>query len=96
MPAYLIARVAVTNIEKYKQYLNVVPGVIEKFEGKYVSRAGKTVTLEGSDETRRIIIIEFPTLERAKDFYNSTEYQEAKKLRKDAAIGEMIVVEGTE
>jgi uncharacterized protein (DUF1330 family) len=71
-----------------------VPGVIRKYGREYVVQAGETVTLEGPNETRRIIVIQFPTLERAQEFYNSPEYQEARKLRKDAAEGELIAVEG--
>jgi uncharacterized protein (DUF1330 family) len=96
MAVYLIARVKITDMNKYKQYLNVSPKVIEKYGGKYIARAGEKVTLEGPEETRRIVIIEFPSLERAKEFYNSIEYQEAKRLRKDAAIGELVVVDGVQ
>ena len=94
MPAYLVVRVEIINFEKYKQYLAAVPDVIAKYDGKYVVRAGDMVTLEGPEEKRRIVIIEFPTIEGAKEFYNSKGYQEIKKLRKDSAIGEIIVVEG--
>jgi uncharacterized protein (DUF1330 family) len=68
--------------------------VVKKFEGKYIARAGEIVTLEGPEEKRRIVLIEFPTLEQAKEFFNSSEYQEVKKLRKDASIAEIIVVDG--
>lgn len=94
MAAYLVVRVNVTDWDKYKQYLNVTPAIIEKFGGKGIARAGETLTLEGPEETRRIVLIEFPSLEKAKEFYNSFEYQEARKLRQDAAIGEMIAVDG--
>jgi uncharacterized protein (DUF1330 family) len=52
--------------------------------------------LEGPDETRRIIIIEFPSVEYAQKFYNSPEYTEVKKLRASAAEGEITIVEGVE
>jgi uncharacterized protein (DUF1330 family) len=94
MAAFLIARVNILDMNKYKQYLNVSPKIIEKYGGKYIARAGETVTLEGPEETRRVVIIEFPSLQRAKEFYNSIEYQEAKNLRNDAAIGELLVVDG--
>jgi len=94
MAAFLIARVNILDMNKYKQYLNVSPKIIKKFGGKYIARAGETVTLEGPEETRRVVIIEFPSLQRAKEFYSSIEYQEAKNLRNDAAIGELLVVDG--
>ena len=95
MAAYLIARVEITNPQQYQEYLRVSPQIIARHGGKFKARAGTTLTLEGPEETRRIVIIEFPSLEKAQSFYYSKEYQEAKQLRKDAGIGEMIVVEGT-
>lgn len=94
MSAYLIVRVEVTNFEKYKNYLSAVPAVIEKYGGKYIVRAKETITLEGPEEKRRIVIIEFPSVDKVKEFYNSAEYQKVREFRKDAAIGELIIADG--
>ncbi|MEA4840218.1 MAG: DUF1330 domain-containing protein [Bacteroidales bacterium] len=93
MSAYFIARVKISDKEKYKQYIDAVPSVIDKFNGKAIVRTEQCLTLEGTEENRRIIIIEFPSLEKAKEFYYSEEYQKIKEIRKKAAIGEIIVVE---
>jgi uncharacterized protein (DUF1330 family) len=94
MPAYFIAWVNVSDKEQYKQYTKVVPGIIAKYEEKILVRTEESMTLEGQEEPRRIVIIEFPKAEKAKEFYNSHEYQQAKELRKYATVGEIIVVEG--
>jgi uncharacterized protein (DUF1330 family) len=94
MSAYFIARVNVSDREQYKQYIKVVPGIIAKYEGKVLVRTEESITLEGQEEHRRIVIIEFPAAEKAKEFYNSQEYRQAKELRRNAAVGEIIVVEG--
>lgn len=94
MAAYVMVRVNVLDVNKYKEYLAVAPKIIEQYGGKYLARAGETATLEGPNETRRIAILEFPSIDKAKEFYYSIEYQEARKLRKDIAIAEMIVVDG--
>jgi uncharacterized protein (DUF1330 family) len=94
IPAYIIARVNVTDPGQYRKYLDAVPPIIEKYGGKALSRSINPFTLEGPKETRRIVLLEFPSAEKAKEFYNSPEYQKAKKLREGAAIGEMVVVEG--
>jgi uncharacterized protein (DUF1330 family) len=94
MLAYLVIRVKVTDAEKYQHYLKIVPAVIEKFGGKALVRGGQTEALEGPPETRRIVILEFPTMEKAREFYNSPEYQQTKKLRLGAAVGEIVAVEG--
>ena len=94
MTAYLIARVNVTDMEQYKKYVAVTPGIIEKFGGRFIARGGETVTLEGPEEKNRVVLVEFPSMEKAKAFYYSDEYQAAIQLRKDAATGSFIVVDG--
>jgi uncharacterized protein (DUF1330 family) len=92
--AYLIARIDVTDPEQYSQYIARTPGVIERFGGRFIARGGETVTLEGQEETRRIVLVEFPSLEQAKAFYRSAEYREVKKLREGAAEVHLAVVGG--
>lgn len=94
MAAYLVVRVNVTDQNKFREYLKATPAIIAKHGGKYIARGGEMVTLEGPPETRRIVIIEFPSLEKARQFYDSSEYQDARRLREGAAVGEIIVVEG--
>jgi uncharacterized protein (DUF1330 family) len=94
MPAYVIARVDITDRQQYQYYLKAAPRVIEQYGGRVIARTKAPLTLEGPDENRRIIIIEFPSGERAKEFYHSPEYRNAKKLREGAGTGELIVIEG--
>ena len=94
MSAYFIARVKVTDREQYKKYLNAVPAVIKKFDGSVLSRTEEPLALEGPDENRRIILIEFPSVEKAREFYDSEDYRNVKKFREQAAEGEIIVVDG--
>ena len=94
MAAYVIAKINVTDRDRYKEYTKVTPGVVEKFGGRFIARGGEVMTLEGPEENRRVVIIEFPSLEKAKAFYFSKGYAEAKKLREGAAIASFIVVDG--
>ena len=94
MSAYIIAKINVTNPDQYKEYTKATPGIIEKFGGKFLARGGETVTLEGQEENLRIVLLEFPSLEKAREFYNSKEYGEAKKLRQGAATASFVAVEG--
>jgi len=96
MSAYVIARVEVTDWDKYNEYLKVGPGTISQYGGRFIARGGDIVTLEGPEETRRLIILEFPSLAEAKAWYNSKEYQGAKKLRSGASIGSLVAIEGIE
>ena len=94
MPAYIIARVQVTDWERYRQYTNATPAAVEKFGGRFIVRGGETVALEGPPETARLVVIEFPSLDQAEAFYRSEEYSRAKKLREGAATGQFLAVEG--
>ena len=94
MPAYIIARVQVTDWERYREYTRATPAAIERFGGRSVVRGGEMITLEGPQETGRVVIIEFPSLDQAKAFYHSEDYSRAKKLRAGAATGQFLAIEG--
>ena len=94
MAAYMIARVKVTDPTRYQKYVASTLPTITKFGGRFVARGGRTVTLEGPAEARRIVILEFPSLERAQQWYTSDDYQTVKKLRVGASEGEFLLVDG--
>jgi uncharacterized protein (DUF1330 family) len=96
MAAYMIAKVNVTDWDKYNEYIKVTPGIIAKYEGRFIVRGGETVTLEGLEEKWRIVVVEFPDLAKAKEFYHSPEYADAKKIRAGAAEAQFIAVSGVE
>ena len=92
---YIIAIVEVSDQAKYGEYMKLSPSVIEHFGGRFVARAGNTKVLEGAPVTGRVVIVEFPSFERAEQFYNSPEYQAARKLREGAATAQFILIEGS-
>ncbi|MGB9176103.1 MAG: DUF1330 domain-containing protein [Methanoregula sp.] len=94
MPAYSIARVDIRDRDQYQHYQKAAPSVIQRYGGKIIARSESSLTPEGRDETRRIIILQFPSVARAREFHHSPEYQEARKLREGAAYGELIVIKG--
>ena len=94
MPAYLICRIHVTDPQRYDEYKKLTPAAIAKHGGRFVVRGGPVTTLEGPDEHDRVVVIEFPTMERAKAFWDGPDYAAAKALRKNAATGQFILVEG--
>lgn len=96
MPAYIIIRVAVDDPTVLKAYQAATPAIIEKYQGKFVVRGGASVTLEGPQESRRIVVLEFPELTDAEAFYNSPEYAEAHKLREGLATFELVAVQGVQ
>jgi uncharacterized protein (DUF1330 family) len=94
MPAYIIAQINVTDPEKYQQYAKLAGPAGAKYGGRFLVRGGAKTELEGSIPYQRIVINEFPSVEAAKRFYHSPEYQEARSKRIGAADFNMIIVEG--
>jgi uncharacterized protein (DUF1330 family) len=94
--AYLIVQVDVTDAARYQEYGKHSPAIVARFGGRYLARAGRTVTLEGAPAKARVVVIEFPTLSSAQAFYDSPEYLAARKLREGAGEAQFIVVEGVE
>ena len=94
MSAYVIADITVNDQERYEDYKILAPPAIASYGGKYVARGGKAENLEGDWEPDRIVILEFESMEKAKQFIESTEYREARALRQKTAKSKMIVVEG--
>jgi uncharacterized protein (DUF1330 family) len=96
MPAYIIVEVAIHNPAEYEDYKKLTPASLIPFDGKFIVRGGKTETLEGDWNPERIVVVEFPTLEKAKAWWNSESYAPAKALRQRTAHTKMIVVPGFE
>ena len=94
MAAYVIAEVEVTNPEGYKEYASHVPGTIAKYGGRFLVRGGAATVLEGDWPTLRRVIIEFPSAEVAKKWWDSTEYAEPKRMRRANSKGRLILLDG--
>ena len=94
MSAYIIAEVEVTDPETFEEYRKLVPPTIEAFGGRYVVRGGAIGSLEGGWEPKRMVVIEFDDVERARAWHGSDLYAPAKALREASSHTRMIVVEG--
>ena len=91
---YVIAQLKVTNSENYKEYVNKVTEIVKKFGGEYLVRNGEYQCVEGDNKFPRLVIIKFPTYEKALEWYNSDEYKPIKKIRLENAEGSNIIVKG--
>jgi len=94
MTAYAIFDIEVTDPETYEEYKKLAPPAIAAYGGKYLARGGKVDVLEGDWNPTRIVILEFPTAQQAKDWIDSPEYREARALRHASATTKAILVEG--
>ncbi len=90
---YWIARVEVVDPEVYKAYVAANAAPISRFGGRFLVRAGRYETPEGSSRSRNVVI-EFPSYQAALDCWHSPDYQSAVKIRLPVSTVDMVVVEG--
>lgn len=94
MSAYVIVEIDVHDPIGYEEYKQRASATVEAHGGKYIVRGGKTEVLEGEWQPKRIVVLEFPSMDRAKAWLNCEEYREPRKMRHATARTNMIVVEG--
>jgi uncharacterized protein (DUF1330 family) len=94
MPAYVLAEIEVTNPEGYKGYTAAVGESIRKYGGRFLVRGGATHALEGEWPSRRRVILEFSSVEVARTWWDSPEYEKPKALRRANSTGRLILLEG--
>jgi uncharacterized protein (DUF1330 family) len=94
MPAYVIAEVTVTDPQGFEEYRQMVPATVAKYGGKFIVRGGQMEKMEGNWEPKRLVILEFDSAERAKQWWASEDYREAKVLRQRTAMTNLVIVEG--
>ncbi len=94
MSAYVIVEIEILDPAGYEEYKKLAGTTVEKYGGKYIVRGGKTEVLEGAWKPKRIVILEFESSQRAKEWLNSEEYREPRKMRHRTAKTHMLVVEG--
>jgi len=88
---YLLFRSRYADPEALRPYGRAVVPLAAKFGGTFIAIADAPEPVEGTPDTRRVVIIEFPTLAAARAFWTSPEYAEVKKLREQLP-GEIDVV----
>ena len=91
---YAIFNINVTNPVNYKNYIDQVKPVAEKFGAEYIVRGGENQVIEGTWQHPRTVVIKFPSYEKALEWYNSDEYKSIKQIRLDNAETNGIIIKG--
>ena len=94
MAAYLIAEIEVRDATGYEAYRRSVGATLPPFGGRFLVRGGITETIEGDWIPQRVVVIEFPSTERARAWWSSAEYGAARAIRQRTATTRMIIAEG--
>ncbi len=92
--AYLIANVRFKSREKAQEYGMQVAPLIAKYGGRYLARGGQVRVLEGEWQPGYLSVVEFPSLDPARQWYESDEYAAIKALRHENADSEIVFTEG--
>jgi uncharacterized protein (DUF1330 family) len=92
-PAYLVVEVDVKDPDTFRKYATAIPGTVEPFGGRFIVRGGKTEALEGAPP-KRIILIAFDSMEKARGWWNSPAYEAIRPIRHSAAETRLFFVEG--
>ena len=90
---YVIARAIVTNATQWAVYAAAAGEAIRKYGGRPVVRGGRCEVTEGEGRARNVVI-EFDSFEAARSYAHSPEYAAARKLRENAGVLDIVVVEG--
>jgi len=94
MAAYVMGEIEVTEPATYEDYRKQVLATIQKHGGKFLVRGGKVEALEGDWSPKRLVLLEFPSMEQALKWYRSPDYAPLIKLRQKASRGKLVAVEG--
>ena len=94
MSAYVIVEIDILDPAGYEEYKTLAGATVETYGGKYIVRGGATEVLEGDWNPKRIVVLQFESMQRAKEWLNCEEYREPRKMRHRTAKTNMILVEG--
>ena len=94
MAGFMIGNITVTNPEAFAEYGKRVPGTVAHFGGTYLVRGGTPEKIEGDYDPVRIVVLQFDSVERAREWYDSPEYAPLKEMRLKASKGDLYFVDG--
>ena len=94
MTAYVLNDMEITDPALFEEYKKLSPATVLQYGGRFLARGGHTETLEGDWSPKRLVILEFPSVEQARAWADSPEYAPAKRLRQLASKSNLIVIEG--
>lgn len=94
MSAYVIANVTVKDPVRYEDYRRLVTPTLAKFGGRFIIRGGRVDVLEGDWRPSRLVLIEFPSADAAREWWSSPEYSEARRIRQATSEGTLLLLEG--
>ena len=94
MSGFAIFNIEIKRPKEYKEYVEKVKPIAERYGGEYIVRGGESTIVEGSWAYPRTVVIKFPSYEKALEWYNSEEYKPIKQIRLDNSVANGIIIKG--
>ena len=94
MSGFAIFNIDIKRSKEYKEYVEKVKPIAERYGGEYIIRGGESTIVEGSWAYPRTVVIKFPSYEKALEWYNSEEYKPIKQIRLDNSVANGIIIKG--
>jgi uncharacterized protein (DUF1330 family) len=94
MAAYVIFDVDIRDAARYAEFMAQVKPALERVGARYLARGGAHTVHEGDWQPRRIVLLEFPSIQAWEDFYNGPTYQGLKTIRDECSSARLVSVEG--
>ena len=94
MAAYVIVNITVRDPARYEDYKRLASPTVAAYGGRYLARGGQVEAREGEWTPARLVILEFPSVDRARAWWESPEYAPAKALRQSCADAQLVISEG--
>jgi uncharacterized protein (DUF1330 family) len=94
VPAYVVVDVERTDLERAARYSELSGPSVQRHGGRFLARGGASSVLEGDWEPERLVVIEFASVEAAREWYQSEDYRAARAVREGAGTWRMVIVDG--
>lgn len=94
MPAYVIANIDVHDADGYRAYVEGAPATVAEHGGRYIARGGESEVLEGEWQPKRLVILEFPSMEQARAWHRSAPYRALREIRVATTSSDLVLTEG--
>ena len=94
MSGFAIFNIDIKRPKEYKEYVEKVKPIAERYGGEYIVRGGESTIVEGSWAYPRTVVIKFPSYEKALEWYDSEEYKPIKQIRLDNSVSNGIIIKG--
>jgi uncharacterized protein (DUF1330 family) len=94
MAGYVIVNITIRDPVLYEEYKRLAAPTVSAYGGRYLVRGGAVDAREGAWTPSRLVVLEFPSMAKARAWWDSPEYAPAKAIRQSCADTQLVITEG--